>query len=398
MSEAHEVPIQEVSASTPKAPSPAVALNTSPEVGIEQPKNKVDLLMVFGQGPVKPLLRDSDLDPEMKSRWEAFKVDPLHSEEPDFRVIEGEAWTKQLAGLTEEQVQEKIAQWQGQGRFGLNRWGRENALAAGFTLVCGYSEKALLSGGKTIPGWAKDKLPPGRLEKWPSEAQLMKDIIVRRFGKMYQEKYGRSIDEALILEDSSTNTLENLANSLNQNPELLDDPTKLGLLATDFHIDRSERIAALFTPGKEASRTDGAQDVLMSRLEGRVTEEKNKATYREILNWMTDPANPDLVKRQGQEARWTSGLVEPQFINYWLGYIGLVKDPVVLQNTVERFREDPAWIDAARVAFGTAGLSFDQLPTDLRAIPKEEFASIAEKLTVLASQENRVMPPPVTSG
>jgi len=248
MPEVSELSLRENSSSTPKTPIASTKNLANPET--EKVKNSVDVLMVFGQGPVKPLLRREELNSEMVERWEKFKTDPLHQNEPDFRVLEGEVFLKQLEGLDKKQIEEKMAEWQSQGRFGLNRWGRENALAAGFSLVSGFSEKVLLSGGKTIPSWAKDELSPGRIEKWPSEAQLIADIIKRRFGPAYEKIHGKPIESAIMLEDASTNTLENLANSINENPDLLKDQKTLGLLATDFHIDSSEKITALFAPGK----------------------------------------------------------------------------------------------------------------------------------------------------
>lgn len=49
---------------------------------------KFETLIVFGQGPVKPVLIPEELDEEQKVLWEKFKKDPLRQKEPDFRVIE----------------------------------------------------------------------------------------------------------------------------------------------------------------------------------------------------------------------------------------------------------------------------------------------------------------------
>ena len=49
---------------------------------------KFETLIVFGQGPVKPVLLTEELTPEQKNQWDNFKKDPLHNREPDFRVIE----------------------------------------------------------------------------------------------------------------------------------------------------------------------------------------------------------------------------------------------------------------------------------------------------------------------
>jgi len=132
----------------------------------KKPKKSVDLLIVLGQGPVKPLLLEKDLSPQQREHWEKFKQDPLHYAdesdkerpryEPDFRVVEG-PFARELAGLDESQIEAKLIEWQQMGRFGLNRWGRENALAAGFALVSGYTDRLLLSGGKNKANLGRGK-------------------------------------------------------------------------------------------------------------------------------------------------------------------------------------------------------------------------------------------------
>ena len=189
-----------------------------------QGKNKFERLIVFGQGPVKPVLLENELTIDQKTEWQNFKKDSLHNKEPNFRVVEGSVYLSQLEDIDKrvdlknnekKQLKElKRQEWQRLGRFALNRWGRENALAAGLSLYLGITDKVILSGGQTIPDWAKSFLPPERLQSWPSEAKLMKDIIVRRFGDMYFKKHGKSIEAVLDIEDGSTNTLLNFTNSI----------------------------------------------------------------------------------------------------------------------------------------------------------------------------------------
>jgi hypothetical protein len=128
---------------------------------------KFNIVIVFGQGPVKPVLLPDELTKEQKRLWQEFKTDPLHKIEPDFRVVEG-VYLKELQeidernDLSQEQKnklkEEKRKEWQQVGRFGLNRWGRENALAAGLALYLGITDKLILSGGRTIPDWYKENL------------------------------------------------------------------------------------------------------------------------------------------------------------------------------------------------------------------------------------------------
>ncbi len=384
------IPSPDSSASQNKIASKTEIVKTkAPEA--KEAKKSADLLIVLGQGPVKPLLREEDLDPQMRETWDSFKTDPLHSTEPDFRVLEGETYLKQLQGLDQSQIDAKLVEWQSLGRFGLNRWGRQNALSAGYALISGYADRLLLSGGKTIPPWAKEKLPVERLEKWPSEAQLMTDIIRRRFGTMYQELYGKPIDSAILTEDQSTNTLTNFAHSMDsvQGQEILDGMIKAGVLAANFHVPRGEDIATLFAPGASLEKGVSAQDMLSKR----VMEAKNGEVYKKILDWMSDPSNEDLRAREGWEKVWLKGLNDPQILTYWLGYLGMVEDPRILQNTVQRLNVDQARRNQAILAFSQAGLDFDQLSaTDLTNLPQDEFRQIAEKLKILTTKEYRAMP------
>ena len=280
------------------------------------------------------------------------------------------------------------------GRFGLNRWGRENALAAGFALVSGYTDRLLLSGGKTKPAWAEKKLSAARWQALPSEAQLMADVVRRRFGEAYQEQYGKPIDSVIVLEDQSTNTLTNFAHSIDSmdGKAILDGMIKAGVLATNFHVPRGEDIATLFAPGAELQKGTSAQDILEKRVIGSKVEEE----YKKILDWMSDPNNEDLRAREAGERRWTKGLNDPDFLSYWLGYLGIVKDPRVLQDTVQRLNKDPDRRNQAVLVFNQAGLDFDQLSaSDLTSLPEEDFKQIAQKLTILSTPEYRAMPEPV---
>ncbi len=387
---------------------PAVSSVSSEITNAPQPK---DLLIVFGQGPVKPLFRREDFNPEVEAdkqrldQWDEFKKDPLHSNEPDFRILEGEQ-VRSLEGLDADQIESKMIELQNQGRFGLNRWGRQNGVMAGFAALSGHSERVLLSGGKTIPEWAKAKLSSKRLEAWPSEAQLMKDIIVRRFGRLYEERYGKPITDAILTEDRSTNTLENFANTVNLNPEALESGVASGL-AADFHVPRTERIGFLFT-GEEVP-WESAQALAQSRLDainerregvntlntktGEVKPAGNKEMYQEILDWMTDPKNEELGKKSSNEREFDGALQDPDFLTYWIGYIGIVEDPRVLQKTVQRLSSDPRYSEAATQAFGLAGIDFSKLSgKDLTIMPKTEFDLVREKLRILMTKEYRRMP------
>jgi len=362
-------------------------------------------IIVFGQGPVKPVVFQEELTPEQKTQWDDFKKDPLHKKEPDFRVIgekEEGAFFQTIQDIEAKKdlrpkerqklIELKRQEWQKMGRLSLNRWCRQNALTAGVALCSGSTSEVILSGGKTIPDWAKEKLPPERLSQWPSEAALMKDIIIRRFGDLYLKKFGKSIETAVIVEDKSTNTLENFAFTVNNNPDLLDQEKNIGLLGADFHVGRISVIANLFSVQEAPDGQIRAQNELKKRAIAR-----KKLTYQNMLNYMTNAlANSDLQQRIKGEERWESGLVDPQYLNYWLGYIGLVEDPQVLQNVVSCLNS-PQWIESARLSFKTAGLDFDTIAQeDLIKFQTQEqakYKELREKLVSLKSKQLRVMPP-----
>ncbi|EKE15396.1 MAG: hypothetical protein ACD_12C00034G0003 [uncultured bacterium] len=365
---------------------------------------KFEKLIVFGQGPVKPVLIENELTENQKNEWQDFKNDPLHNKEPSFRVIEGSTSTylSQLKDIDEmrnisddekKQLKEfKRQEWQQLGRFALNRWGRQNALAAGLSLYLGITDKVILSGGQTIQDWVKSTLPPERLEHWPSEAKLMKDIIVRRFGKMYLEKYGKPIESVLDIEDGSTNTLLNFANSIVKEPSLISPKSSIGLLATDFHMNRCQILAELFTVSNEPNFNIKAQNMLEQRVVIR-----NKLNYQEMQKWLTDiEDNPDLkLDRIPGEKRWTKGLVDPEFTSYFMNYFSQFNTPEtipILQNAINLFK-DPKRIEFVRQNFKSVGLNFDEFgEEDLLKLSTENPAKFSQLIEGL-KKIPRTMPP-----
>ena len=367
-----------------------------------QGKNKFERLIVFGQGPVKPVLLENELTIDQKTEWQNFKKDSLHNKEPNFRVVEGSVYLSQLEDIDKrvdfknnekKQLKElKRQEWQRLGRFALNRWGRENALAAGLSLYLGITDKVILSGGQTIPDWAKSFLPPERLQSWPSEAKLMKDIIVRRFGDMYFKKHGKSIEAVLDIEDGSTNTLLNFTNSIVKEPSLISPNNINGLLATDFHMNRCQILSELFMVRSEPNFNVKAQSILEQRAKIR-----RKIKYQEMQKWLTDiENNPDLkLDRIPGEKRWTKGLTDPEFTSYFMTYFSVFNTPEtipILQNAINLLK-DPKRIELVREDFQKVGLNFDHFSEeDLLKLSKEnrdKFNQLIEGLKKIP----RTMPP-----
>jgi len=328
--------------------------------------------------------------------------------------------------------EKKREKWQRIGRFGLNRWGRENALAAGLALYLGITDKVILSGGRTIPEWYKNILRekfiaqnPDILQDeveshfqqwlntyWPSEAELMKDIIVQRFGKMYQDRYGKSIEEAILIENESTNTLLNFANSINKNPDLLNQNKKIGFLATDFHMRRTLFLAKLFSLidlpveeiASEAKRIlaqltnvfvidDENEPAIKSQtILKKRAEIRGKQTYIKIQDWLLNlDENPDLQARVKGEQRWTKGLTDPQFLAYYACYFGEFNKQEVLKPLQKflKLLSQPEWLEQARKIFNQHGLNFDEFSEiDINENPEK-----LEKLIQALKSIKRIMPP-----
>lgn len=360
---------------------------------------KLDTLIVFGQGPVKPVLMESELTTTQAKQWQNFVKDPLESTEPDFRVVPP-ANTKEyeklaatgLAGEDLAEAQRQLRQeWQHTGRLALNRWCRQNAIAAGEALMLGLTDRIILSGGKTQPGWAKDVVSEDRLREWPSEAEMMKDIIVRMYGKRYQELTKKSIEEVLIVEDASTNTLQNFALTMNTYPELTKGE-QVGVLGADFHVRRIKVLADLYGVPVARGGDLSAQDMLEQK-----AADRRKGRYEKILHWMGDAfRNPDLRNRLKGEERWESGLVDEKYLAYWMGYAGHLEDPKLIMDILEVLK-DPSWRTGAVREFARVGLDFNQFAdTDLAKLRDEhleEYLDFKTRLLQLSHYTLRVLPP-----
>lgn len=351
-------------------------------------KRQLDTIIVFGNGPVKPLLLPEQMTEEQRVVWEQFKQNPLKSTEPDFRILEGEF------GSTQESPEQRQDRWQHTGRFGLNRWGRQGALAAGLTLYLGATKKLILSGGKTMPGWAKDVLTQEQINNWPSEAELMKDIIVRRFGDLYQKQYGVPIEERIIVEDKSTETTENFAYSVNKYPELAGQE-KVGLLGADYHVRRIAVLAHIFSIWEAPRGQYSAQELLRERAEIR-----DDGYYKEMQKYLRDALdNPDLRRRLEGEHRWEGALADEAYLGYWIGSLSKIQNPEMIQRVLTAL-SDPAWKAHAAKVFTQVGLDFEHfLEEDLLKLQDEKpekYNELIDGLKVLNEWDQRKLnfPPP----
>lgn len=361
-----------------------------------------DTVIVFGEGPVKPILLPSELTKSQYNEWQAFYKDTLQSAEPDFWLLQSPKYLSQLQKIHIDNslsnfkkniaCEEKRIEWQKIGWFALRKLGRQNALAAGHALYKGFAKEVIVTGGKTMPNFVKEMFSEERLTAWPSEASLMKDVIVRHYGKLYFEKYGKSIEEVIVVEERATNTLENFSYSINARPELLSGNLSIGLLSATHHLKRIGILAELFALPKESCCPLSAQDILQKAKDYGEMQYK----YDEMEHAIADQENCLDVKAQYQrESLWLKGLQSPEYLTYWVGYVADVASPVVLQKTLERFTEG-AWFDAAEKALGQVGINAREYREkdiiELSQKNPEEYLGFVKSLQRLKSPTYRKMP------
>jgi hypothetical protein len=361
-------------------------------------KTTFDYLIVFGEGPVKPVLLYEELTPDQKRQWERYRQDTIHNREPGFSCITQRRMLVELQKIDERQdlsLEDKSRHkealrlaWQYSGWYALRPWGKQNALAAGYALYKGTAKKVILSGGRTISVWGKKTLPATRLENWPSEAELMRDIIRKSYGELYEKKYKRSIDEVMIIENSSTNTLENFAYTINNNPQLLHDEVSVGLLTADHHLKRVSMLADLFSVTRKEKQS-------AQRLLSEISEEDNPQVFTDVLSFIREKHADEIEDLTAREERWIKGLNDPQYVTYWLGYIGMVNQSVVVHNAIQRLK-DPLWSEPAKEAFKKLGLNFDEfIKEDICNLSKKDptkYNLLVQGLRKLKSPEHRTLP------
>lgn len=335
----------------------------------------LDITIVFGEGPVKPVLLLQELTSAQRETWASFKRKPLVHAEPDFYVIEGRAYLDVLDSIDARQdlqsferarrLRQTRSSWQRIGRLALKRMGRQNALAAGDSLVQGLTARVLLTGGHTMPSWA-DVDP----ETWPSEAELMADVIRRNFGDRYIEKYEQAIDTVLDIEPVATNTLENIVLSINRFPYLTDGKTQVGLLTAHHHLARCTLIAEMFLIKVATDARISAQRALLSRAVGLKHPHYRHLYEGMELFKMDVERNPWLQDLARGELRYIRGLTENEYLSYWVGYIFKLDNPALIQTLVDRIMTDPG--KAAALANLAAKVGFD--PAQFRRIDFEQLA------------------------
>jgi len=349
---------------------------------------KFDDVIVFGQGPVRPVRLVGELTRRQLETWLLFTQDPLHRSEPDFYLMDSQEALNQFNGLGNDEKEKKRWEWQHTGRFALNKLGRLNALAAGLSLYLGVTDRIIFTGGKTrSEGLKIDE------NTWPSEAELMTQVSVARFGKLYAEKFGKPITLAIDSEDKATNTLTNYGYTIKKHPELLNPQRRVGLLATDHHVRRVAILSHLFSLWEAPRGQISAQELLRERalIRGKAGYENLLKHFRDALN------NPSLRNNLYGEERFERGLIDPDYLAYWLGFIADAGNPQILRNIILSLNNSD-WVEAARQVFEEVGINFDMLTRiDLIQLAEkdpERFQVLLNSLLPLQGKK-RVMPPPI---
>ncbi len=357
-----------------------------------------DTVIVFGQGPVKPVLLENELTPKQLQKWKNYKDNPTHAPEPDFWLMQQPRSLAEIEKISSDKAlssQEKYEQielirqrWQRTGWFAMKHWCRQNALAAGLALYKGLAKRIILSGGKTIKRDYKSKLPESRINNWPSEAQLMAEVIRTTYGDLFLKKYGYSIDERILFEDASTNTLENFACTVNKYPELLNEEVKVGFLAVEHHLDRVAMFGKLFSI--QGDKLCAQKMLRTMSLEEEISVQETKTYIQETGKFVEDF---DIVS---QEKRWRKGIQDPEYVKYWLGYVALVKHPKIMHNIMKQL-QTPDWMSYADKAFTEVGLKLEDYKeknlVELAKTDEVKFNYLMQKLQELRKPEYRVLPP-----
>ena len=356
-----------------------------------------DAVIVFGEGPVKRIFFSDEKEridklykPEQIDRFKkAYNSTPL----PDLKGEELRIWLEangprtqpdpdyvvkdieKYGPFVDAKQREKVrGELESIARHSYKRYGELNALAAGLVLYTGKTDRLILSGGRTIP---EDKIKQGL--GFPSEAELIRDLIVRNFGqKMYErdkpnlpkdmtyKQYltdkENGILKYFVIEDSATNTIDNIVRSINHDPTTFFNPKKtyeIGLLGNDHQVQRTTTLLNLFTGNEKGAYPISAQnDVLKPFAEIRNRAGK-KGFFPELLRYMTDePTNIDLQEKTKGEAIGREKLENPEDIFWWLGYIGHSDVPEVFQAVMKKLK-DPKWQPYAKKGFELLGLDFD---------------------------------------
>jgi len=210
-----------------------------------------------------------------------------------------------------------------------------------------------------------------------SEAQLMRDYFEKILKKRWRselrktpvgpqeteeeiQKRWTETQPHILLEDSSTNTIENFAHSLSLLVERQKGGQRIALLSNQFHLDRVMRLAKKFQV--EGTRPVPAEQITVEArpkyesLVKRHFDPQTNQDFREGLLSALPPEEqgkrlarlgPSMKERLQEERHWSRALDElPQ---YWLPSVRSVQNPEMLKriltadNRVLQFLKDAGY-------------------------------------------------------
>lgn len=364
---------------------------------------KFDATIVFGEGPVRPILLPHEATPEQHTAWQNYKKDPHRYREPNFWLMQQPRYLNQLHKIEQrkdisakekkELLEVKRQEWQHTGWLALKQYGRQNALAAGCALYTGLTQKVILTGGRTMCRWVRDTFSEDRLANWPSEAELMADIIKRYYGDLYKKRYGRDIDTVIHLEDKATNTLENFSYTINRHPDLLQDNMRVGFLSAKHHLKRVTLLAQIFSIRLADESKLSAQQILLEKREAVVQVEEDQEEVLECVRLCQE--SQIAHEMETKEACLIKGLQDPKYLTYWFGYLGDVKHPRVIQKAMKRLNQ-PEWVEVAQHVFKQIGLDVHEYQeadlSELADRDPNKYYLLVEGLKKLKKPEYRRVP------
>lgn len=243
-------------------------------------------------------------------------------------------------------IEKETRQWaggagKGVGSEDVNFWSDTLAKAASELYRRGQAREIVVMGGRTGG------------KEYSSEAELI--------GKKMEELGVPRT--AIRLEESSSNTLENIVNMLNQHPELGGKDHSVGILGSDYHIGRLRVLMEMFDIHyKGVFSAEGVVKFAAMDREnwdhGTLLDIENRLNMNEASRVPVSKRDQELGpgyygRKAGEEQKtvyrrlqeddvWRRVLGETP--EYWIGYLGRLKDAgkarTILQKRGEAFLSD----------------------------------------------------------
>lgn len=386
-------------------------------------RKKYDQIVVFGEGPPKQVIFSDEATAEQLTEWQEFQKDPLRAQqEPKFRItdishhnIPNES--EEANPETRKRIREERRRaLQNHFNYAKKRWGEMNAGAAGYLLYIGATDKLILTGGKT-----------GGPDK-PSEAELMRDKIIRKYGDLFfrdkfgdenavrilfeadqeaqksgitfddyrKQKYEQFVIEELypkfIMEERATNTITNTIFI----SKLLE--RDVAFLTSGHHLDYAILLNTILG-GKDVDRIS-AQKIL--QLVGQTREKyglvniaskfqiDSSTPITELNIQDLRDIQPDLALKITDQQRWLSWINDDDRLSFWLSQAlssgDIIRDNDFLTRIFSYLKSTPAREQKARDYFALAGLDYNKYANKIAAgLNNEDLDKLSNAMTPLSN-------------